>query len=532
MELYYYIIIPVFIATLVYFLPNRGSRIIAFIMQLALFGMSVYNFVQVKDNGVVTNYLGGWSNGVGIALRADSEASIFIVMTTFLFLITISLGMFKEYIDNTFIFLFVILEALLITTFLSTDLFNIYIVIEISTIAVSILIMYKRDSRSVYDALIYFLSNILGMTFFLFGIAFIYKIFGVLDIYIIAEKMKNINDPLEVILPFGLLMTAACLKCAVLPLFSWLPKAHGTPSAPSIVSAILSGLYVKGGIYLFIRLRSMFQPVIDIDHYFLLIGVITAIVGVILAILQKDIKLILAYHTVSQLGIILVGICAGSIESYYGALYHCINHSIFKALLFIIAGIIIERYKIRNVTEIRGVFRRMPVVSIVAIMAIAGITGTPFFNGSISKYMIQAGLEGNLIKYSIVLVNFGTILSFCKFLSMFFGKDFHRDKGVTLINLIKTLPIFIMGLLCFLLGIMGDALLEVVFNYRISIISYSYLLKSIYFIFTLLLAIALYKYFLSRILKRLKPIEFELTFNHIALSIVVFFVITVIFGLI
>jgi multicomponent Na+:H+ antiporter subunit D len=119
-------------------------------------------------------------------------------------------------------------------------------------------------------------------------------------------------------LPYALILTAVCLKAALMPLFSWLPKAHGTPSAPSVVSAVLSGLYVKNGIYLFIRCQSAFQP-IDVSTFFLVAGAVTAIAGAVFAIAQSDIKLILSYHTVSQIGLIMVALNMGSETAAVGA---------------------------------------------------------------------------------------------------------------------------------------------------------------------------------------------------------------------
>src|SRR5699024_12776643 len=110
------------------------------------------------------------------------------------------------------------------------------------------------------------------------------------------------------IIPFAMMMVTVSLKTAVIPLFSWLPKAHGTPSAPPVVSALLSGLYIKTGVYLFIRFVNMYSPVIDMKEFFFVIGLLTSIVGFVMSLGQHDIKLILAYRTVSQIGLIMIGL--------------------------------------------------------------------------------------------------------------------------------------------------------------------------------------------------------------------------------
>ena len=220
--------------------------------------------------------------------------------------------------------------------------------------------MFNKDSLSIYVVIVYLLTILVSMTFFLLGIGYLYKIFGHLDFETIKSLMPEIKNPRTLILPYTLLITSIGLKSAIMPLFSWLPRAHGTPSAPSIVSAILSGLYVKGGIYLLIRFQDTFSYHLDTSKAFLVMGFLTAVIGFIFALSQTDIKLILAYHTVSQIGLIIFGLSMGSEYSYYGAIYHIINHAIFKSTLFLTAGIIIEQYQTRDIRQIRGVFKRMP----------------------------------------------------------------------------------------------------------------------------------------------------------------------------
>ena len=112
-----------------------------------------------------------------------------------------------------------------------------------------------------------------------------------------------------------------------------------------------------------------------------------------MAVCQKDIKLILAYHTVSQVGLIVAGLCSGTSYGYSGAMLHIYNHALFKSLLFLAAGILIKQYGTRNVYEIRGVMRSLPAVGAACAAGILGITGAPFFNGSISKYFLMKELD-------------------------------------------------------------------------------------------------------------------------------------------
>jgi len=165
------------------------------------------------------------------------------------------------------------------------------------------------------------------------------------------------------------------------------------------------------------------------SEMFFWLGAISALVGVVIAMSQKDLKQILAYHTVSQVGIIMMGLAAtGPIETLFtnpaafGGLLHAVNHAVFKSLLFLAAGSIIRVYQTKKVYEIRGVFKTMPWTAIVLIVAMLSITGAPFFNGFISKSLIKYGFKQDALKMIVfTIVNLGTMISFVKFSQILFG---------------------------------------------------------------------------------------------------------------
>ncbi|MBN2559069.1 MAG: proton-conducting membrane transporter [Clostridia bacterium] len=520
MILYSFIIIPLAAGILIYLVPKRQMIRFAFLLQLGLLGLSAYNFIMIRLEGPREMVLGGFEIIAGISLRCDTLSGALLILTAFIFTMCYIFGLMDRLMSNLFIFLFLVLQALVTTIFLSRDLFNIYVVTEVSTIIVAVLIMFKKDSRSIYDGMLYLITNIAAMTFFLFGTAFIYKSFGTLDIDMIEAKMHAVANPKALILPFSLIMTGVCLKCAFVPLFSWLPKAHATPSAPSIVSVILSGLYVKCGIYMFIRMREMFMPAIAIDEVFLYIGIATGIAGFVMAMAQKDIKLILAYHTISQMGLILMGISYGNQFSYYGGVLHLFNHAIFKSLLFFFAGIIISKYKTRDITKIRGVFKRMPYVSVMAFAAMLGITGAPLFNGSVSKYFIESGLEGSIVEYEFILISAGTIISFIKFSQIFPGNG---SEGKIRVDRWKKAAVTIMGFMCIAMGLGGTIIIGAVFNYEVSINAAGYARNAAIFLISLAGGYFLYTKYLKKTRFIREGISIELGVNEIGICIAGFF---------
>lgn len=518
--LYIFILSPIVIATISYLFRTKYNNIIILTCQLILFACSIINFIYVKYNSKISCVIGNYKESIGITLEADTISIVFVMMVIFLFTCMIIYNFNKNYMNNLFLFLFLTLQGLINGILLSMDLFNLYVLIEVSTIIVSILIMFKKDSSSIYDGMIYLLINIVAMTFFLLGTGYMYKIFGRLDFATIHDNMYKIEDSKSLILPYSLLITAVSLKSAIMPLFSWLPRAHGSHSSPSIVSAILSGLYVKCGVYLFIRLQNLFSPVFDTTTVFLVLGFLTAVIGFLFALSQIDIKLILSYHTISQIGLVIFGLSLNNIYSYWGSIYHIINHAIFKSVLFLTAGIIIEEYETRDIRQIRGVMKRMPFVSVFTFMAILGITGAPFFNGSISKYLIQKGSYNGLLDYGLIFINLGTILSFVKYLSMFRG-NYTGKKHSPPFN--QKIAISLLGTLCFLGGIFGINLIKLLFNISLHITFNSYLIKSILYIISIVVGLMFYRYVYSRI-KIFKHIrELNLSFNQICLTITVYF---------
>ena len=379
---------------------------------------------------------------------------------------------------------------------------------------------YKREQRQLYDGLVYLLTNIVGMLFFLMGVGYLYKIFGSTSMSVISKQMHLI-DAKTVALPFAFLMTGACLKCAFVPLCFWLPKAHGTPGAPSVVSAILSGVFVKCGLFLFIRIRELFYPVICLDSLFLVMGCVTGIVGILLALCQINFKKILAYHTISQMGLILIGISLDNTYAMSGALLHVMNHALFKSLLFLCAGIIISSYGTRNITKIHGVMQRMPVVGIALLAGILGITGAPFFNGSISKYFIQSGASDGWAETVIMIINIGTCLSFSKVGYILIGMEegVERER----IDLFTTGALLILAIGCFVTGIAGTQVMDFLLGYSLKVSVSGYVQKSLIWMAMIIGCALVYVKVIKKLPFFKEEHDFDLAFNNISLCTLLFF---------
>lgn len=522
--LYLLVMLPITVGLLLYVFNRFLSRTVAVAVQAFLLILSIYYVVFTQDL-VFQMPLLNVPLPYGMMLEIDALSAIMLFLNNLLFLTFTLFSYQKNYMNRLFLFLFLSLQGLINALFMSTDFFNVYILIEVATITVSVLIMFKKDRQSMYDGMLYLTVNMIGMAFFLFGVGFLYKSFGVLDFKHISIAIENISNPKTLNLAFSFLLTGIGLKAAILPLFSWLPKAHGTASAPSIVSAVLSGIFVKVGVYMLIRLQMMFSPIIDMQMVLLVLGFTTAIAGFIFAISQEDIKLILAYHTISQIGLILIGLGGSHPLNYQGGVYHILSHGIFKSLFFILAGVLSDKYKTRKITKMKGLWQLSKPLSCILLIAVFSITGAPFFSGGYSKYFISYGYNTTFYKTMFTLVNLGTMISFIKFLNIIFIKtEVHLSKIKLKIN--EWFALTLLGLFCMILGIGGNFVSVWLLHEPMNFTGFNQLLKWPTYMLNYTLAFAIYTFWLKKS-KHLHYIRhIELTFNSINIAIVTFFFMT------
>ena len=520
-----YVVTPVFIAAFLFVAAgNKAVRILAILFQSILFAASFY-LVMATRYGAVETVIGGYESVLGIVLRACTLSSVFVLLTTFIFLAASIYTLTEQQDKRSFWFLLFLLESALIGLFLTGDLFNAFVLVEVSTLVIVILTMYDRKKRNMFSGKVFLMTNIVAIQFYLLGIGYIYRLTGVLDIIRVTETLARLS-PESLTLPYVLIMTAIAFKCLLIPFFSWSPKVNIYPNAPTAVAAILSALQIKAAVYLFLQFQDIFQPIAAME-FFLVIGVIVGLFGAFMAICQTNIMMILAYHTVSQVGLIIIGASSGSFHSYLGSLYHIISHAMFKTTLFLCAGNFILTYGTSDIYKIRGVMKRMPLVGTAAAAAVLGITGAPFFIGSISKYFIAYD-PPLWLEISLILISLGTIISFIKFSTAFFGTADLDDDAPSL-EVRRVVPVLIMGAICFLGGIFGPQLIYFLFRYEITVDAWGYFRKSLIFAASVGTGLATYKYIVSgnTTLKRIGSINFS--FKTVCASMGVFFAVLLVY---
>ena len=516
--LIYFVIVPILIAVFLYFFSDKIGRIIAITAQLLFVLGAFYLLFQTQYQGGIVTNVGNFRSFLGIYLMADTITAVFVLLAAIIFLAAAVFSI-NENRSKLFWFLLFLWESALIGLFLTRDFFNIFVMAEVATVVVAVLLMYDRDKRRIYHGMIFLMTNVVAVQFYLFGVGYLYMVTGRMDLLSAAEVIREL-PPAQVYLAYGLIMTAIVFKCALLPLSSWFVKVAAVPRAPVAIATVLSALHVKGGIYLFIRFQGLFGEMIPPEFYIAL-GIVTGILGVVMALAQKDIMLVLAYSSVAQIGLVMVGLNMGSAYAYTGALYHVINHALFKGALFFGAGMIAQAYNMRNINQIRGIWQRDRLFTIAQLTAVLGIIGAPFFNGSVSKYFMAAE-AGLLLTVAMTAINLGTILVYLKYCAIFRGKV--TTSNPYLPDRCGKAVVIALGISCLVFGLLGPWIIYFLFGKDMQINPWGYTEKMLIFAASLAVGLAVTR-FAGPVYRRLEKwgLSVNFGFRGICASIGVFF---------
>lgn len=490
------IFIPIVSGVLIYLIKHKWIYYLSIVSQIVITVLAILYYNAFSEAYADTFVVFGlWDERIGISLRNDALSMSFVFLSIFMWWMVLLYTMYAKEKEYNFLFFLLFLEGVFLGLLQSNDLFNMFVFLELTTLLVTILIAFIKTGESFRAALYYLLLNTSGVLAFLLGIILLYNTFGTINLQIIAGQMSSVYDGQTLIkFAFVLMLAGVSVKTALFPVFTWLPRAHGV--AHSGISALLSGLIVKGGIYMFLRITYIFEGAdFSYQPFFFWIGVLTALTGVIFAISQKDIKQILAYHTVSQVGIIMMGLSHVDEKVAFGGLLHVFHHAFFKSLLFLAAGIIIAQYGTKKVYELRGVFKSMPVLSIFMIVGMLSITGAPFFNGFISKSVIKYGIEGDYRYWLLYVVNIGTATSFLKMSQIFFGE---RRGDLVKQPRLHYIPLLALASMCIVFGLMFIPISDGFFGVDLSYISIWKMDSFFDYGLTLLIGLLIYQLIVKR----------------------------------
>jgi len=426
-----FVIIPLIAAlaiTLIARNKPRFAELVTLATTACLIVLSLSTFLVLNRQGIMLYEFSGWQIPYTISLVVDHFSVLLVSMVSLLvFAATLFSHHYMRIYGGSWNYYSLIL---FLTTGMngvafSGDLFNVFVFTEISLFASFALISFEGRAAQYEAGFKYAIMSFVTSTFILFGIGSIYSMTSTLTLmhiaYISPEAM-GIN------VVYALFIAGFGFKAALFPFHFWLPDVHS--SAPSPVSAIFSGVLIKVlGAYALIRL---FFSVFDSPRFplevLLVMGTASMIVGAVMAIPQNDIKRMLAYSSVSQMGYILLSCGLGTPLGILGAVYHMLNHSLLKGIFFFNAGAVEKHEGTRNMDLMKGV--RNPILYTTTLLGSMSISGIPPFGGFFSKLIIvMAAIRSGKFVYAFlaIAVSVITLGYYLNMVSKVFRKDTEEE---------------------------------------------------------------------------------------------------------
>lgn len=389
------------------FLWPGGARVAGVITALIIALSTAGLGWQMLEHGVYHHAVGGWGAPLGIDLYADG-LSLLMLLATALVAVAVSIyatACFEHKEATRFWPLWMFLLAALNALFLSADIFNLYVTLELMGLAAVALAALTGSRDALSGAMRYLLAALLGSLAYLLGVALLYHNFGSVDLATLAERVEP-SPALWAAL--GLMGAGLALKTALFPLHFWLPPAHA--SAPAPVSALLSALVVKASFYILLRLwLTIFSPAVDgeaVATLFGLLGAAAVLWGSLQALRQTRLKLLVAYSTVAQIGYLFLAFplaMAAGLSTWNAVLYLALSHALAKAAMFMAAGNLLRFGGHDRIADLDRVAQRLPLTAAAFALAGVSIMGLPPSGGFIGKWLL---LEAALVqgRWDIVTV--------------------------------------------------------------------------------------------------------------------------------
>jgi multicomponent Na+:H+ antiporter subunit D len=365
---------------------------------VACVGMSVAVLVHVSEHGPVAIDVGGWPAPMGITLVADLLSSLLLTIALITVLAVFIYAIGQPRADKrAFYFhpLYLVLAAGVCAAFLTGDLFNLFVAFEIMLCSSYVLITLGGRREQVRSGMTYVVINLVASTLLVTTIGLIYAATGSVNMADVAVRLQDVPPGVAEALGALLLITFG-IKAAIFPLFFWLPDSY--PTAPVTVTAVFAGLLTKIGLYAIIRTQTLMFPT-DGEPAFLLLAVAAAtmVVGVLGAIAQDDMKRILSFHIVSQIGYMLFGLGLFSVSGIAGAVFFIIHQIPVKTALFLVTGLVETLTGTGALHSLGGLIRRSPFTAAMFLIAGLSLAGLPPLSGFFGKLaLVQAGFSAEV----------------------------------------------------------------------------------------------------------------------------------------
>lgn len=357
--------------------------------------------VRVEAEGPVVSHLGGWPPPIAITLVGDLFSALMLVvgLLTVLAVLLFSVGQGSDVDDNgVFHPVFLVMVAGVSLSFLTGDLFNLFVSFELILGSSYVLITLGGRREQVRSGMTYVVINLIASALFVAAIGFVYAATGTVNLADLATKLPHVDTSLRTALGL-LLLVVFGTKAAVFPLFNWLPDAYPTARTP--VTAVFAGLLTKVGVYAIVRVQTLLFPTTRPSTLLLALAGLTMIVGVLGAIAQDDMKRILSFHIVSQIGYMILGVGLATVAGVAGTVLFLVHQIPVKASLFLVGGLVEHHAGSTKLSKVGGLASRTPFVAVLFGLAALSLAGVPPLSGFVGKLaLVDAGLSAT--EYVIV----------------------------------------------------------------------------------------------------------------------------------
>lgn len=385
------------------------QRVLAFVGALGLAVCALVLLMQVWQQGIQVVQIGDWPAPYGITMVVDLFSAVMVTLAGVMGL-AVTVYSFSSIDPGRESFgYYPLLNILLMGVcgaFLTGDIFNLYVWFEVLLIASFVLLTLGGEKEQLLGGIKYVTLNLLSSALFLAAVGLLYGAVGTLNMADLAVKLKDIQQTGYVTVLAVLFLIAFGIKAAIFPLFFWLPASYHTPPVP--VTAIFSGLLTKVGVYALIRVFTLiFTQNVGYTHtLILIIAGLTMVTGVLGAVAQYEIRRLLSFHIISQIGYLLMGLGIFTAPALTGTIFFMAHVILSKATLFLISGITYARLGTFELKKMGGLYQKAPALSLLFLIPALSLAGIPPLSGFFAKLaLIQAGL--GVEQYGIVTAALG-----------------------------------------------------------------------------------------------------------------------------
>jgi len=470
------IIVPLIAAPLIVFIGHKGlAWWLAFLAALTSLVISSLLLAQVIDGSIISYHIGGWAPPLGIEYRVDTaNAFVLLIIST---ICAITLPYARQSVaseipakNHTLFYacLMLCFTGLLGVT-ITGDAFNVFVFLEISSLSTYVLVAQgaDRDKRALTAAFNYLIMGTIGATFFVIGIGFLYMSTGTLNMMDLAERISTLEDNRTVRAAFAFIVVGIGLKLAIYPLHLWLPNAY--TFAPSAVTVFLAATATKVAVYVLLRFMfTIFTPqfsfeIFTLQYVIMPFAILAIFAASLAAVFQSDLKRLLAYSSIAQIGYILLGISLLSMTGLSAAVIHLFNHAITKAALFMTVGIFVFATGSSFINRLHGLGKVMPMTSAAFVIAGLSLIGVPGTAGFISKWiLVQATLEKGMWPIALLIVasSLLAVVYVWKIVEILYLKQPVEGLHVKAVPYSMMLPLWTLTLACIYFGLDSDLTLS------------------------------------------------------------------------